>query len=463
MTTHQLRANALSFFESVVMGVAGSAPGYTIAVTTAVLIATVGHLAPSALLIFSLPMLGIAVAYRALSKHDVSAGAAYRWTTVVFGRFLGFFSGWAVLIASLVFMVTGSIPIATATLDFINPALAGNVVITAAVASVWFMAVAAVLIAGIEITSRFQVVMTSIELLILVFVLIAAFVHVYVSGLANPFSWDWFGLDYTPGNFAASALVVIFFYWGWDVTSNLGEETAGGGHSAGNGGFASVFVTIVFYMGFTLAALFLFSTKDATNLTDNIIYNMAVASGLGHAGGLAASIAVILSSIATLETTMLQFSRTLFAMGRDGALPRTFGHVSSRTQAPLKAMYVIVGVGLALIWISGLMPSVSVIISSSVSAVGIQVAYYYGLAGLVSAWVFRETYRISFGRWLTLCLFPAVSGLVLIGLGLYAITTFTLTTTIVGLGGFAIGILFFRLRPYGETQNTMPASAGGEV
>ena len=33
--TGGLKANSLSFFESLVMGVAGSAPGYTIAVTTA--------------------------------------------------------------------------------------------------------------------------------------------------------------------------------------------------------------------------------------------------------------------------------------------------------------------------------------------------------------------------------------------------------------------------------------------
>ena len=282
----QLKANSLSFFESLVMGVAGSAPGYTIAVTTAVLIATVGHLAPGALLIFSVPMLGIAVAYKALSKHDVHAGAAYRWTTEVCRPVLGYFSGWALLVASMVFMVTGSIPIATATLDFVNPALAGNVVVTAAVASGWFLAVAAVLIAGIEITSRVQVVMTTIELVILLAVLGAAFVHAAHVGIANPFSWAWFGLDYTPGNFAASALVVVFFYWGWDVTSNLGEETAGGGDSAGNGGFSSVFITILFYLGFTVAALFLFSTKDATNLTDNIVYNMALVSGLGHTGGL---------------------------------------------------------------------------------------------------------------------------------------------------------------------------------
>jgi amino acid transporter len=458
--TNGLKANSLSFFESLVMGVAGSAPGYTIAVTTAVLIATVGHLAPGALVVFSVPMLGIAVAYKALSAHDVNAGAAYRWTTSVFGKLPGYFSGWALLIASMVFMITGSIPIATATLDFVAPALAGNVVVTAAVASIWFLLVAAVLIAGIEITSRVQVVMTTIELVILSAVLVAAFVHAARAGAANPFSWSWFGFGYTPGNFAASALVVVFFYWGWDVTSNLGEETAGGGDSAGNGGFSSVFVTILFYIGFTVAALFLFQAGDAKHLTDNIVYNMAVVSGLGHTGALFASLAVILSSIATLETTMLQFSRTLFAMGRDGALPRIFGEVGEKTQTPVRAMFVLMAMGLALIWGSGLMPSVSAIIASSVSAVGIQVAYYYGLAGLVCAFVFRKTHRQSVPRWLFVCVFPGLSGLALIGLGLYAITTFSLVTKIVGIGGFALGILFFRPRGYGVPEPELSALPG---
>lgn len=136
---NKLKANSLSFFESLVMGIAGSAPGYTIAVTTAVLLAAAGPLAPGALVIFAVPMLGIAVAYKALNKMDASAGAAYQWTTVVFGKFLGFFSGWALLIASLVFMVAGSVPVATSTLNFVAPGLTGNVFATAGVASARFL------------------------------------------------------------------------------------------------------------------------------------------------------------------------------------------------------------------------------------------------------------------------------------------------------------------------------------
>jgi len=448
----ELKAGSLSFIESLVMGVAGSAPGFTITVTTAVLLGTAGTLSPGALLIFAVPMLGIAVAYKALNRQQVNAGAAYQWTTVAFGKFLGFFSGWALLLASMVFMVTGSLPLATSTLDFINPGLASHVVLSAAVASVWFLAIATVLIVGIEVTSRVQMVMTTVELLILTVVVVAALWHGIHAGPANPFHWAWFGFGYTPAAFASSALVVVFFYWGWDVTANLAEETANAEDNAGNGGFVSIFVTIAYYVAFVFAALFLFSIAKAQSFSDNIIYNIAVSAGFGRTGGLLASFAVILSSVATLETTMLQFSRTLFAMGRDGAMPRAFGVVDPRTRTPVRAMMALITVGLVLLWGSSLMPTIKAIIQDSVQAVGLLVAYYYGLAGLVAAYEFAGLRRESFLRWLALCVFPALSGLSLIVLGIYALTTFDRTTNIVGLGGLIAGIVFFRPRRFVVAQ-----------
>lgn len=441
----ELKAGSLSFVESVVMGVAGSAPGYTIAVTTSALLGVATTSSPGALLIFAVPMLGIAIAYKALNKLHVHAGAGYQWTSVYFGKFLGFFSGWALLVASMVFMVTGSLPLATSTLDFIDPALANNVVLSAALATGWFLVIAIVLIVGIEVTSRVQVVMTTVELIVLTVVAGGAFVHALKFGAVNPLQWSWFGFHYTPASFATTALVVVFFYWGWDVTANLGEETRNAEHNAGTGGFVSIFVTIFYYLAFVVAALILFNIKDAQGFNANIIYNIAVAAGFGRLGGLLASCAVILSSIATLETTMLQFSRTLFAMGRDGAMPKRFGVVDAHTRTPVRAMLVLIAVGLALLWASSLMPTVNLIIADSVRAVGVLVAYYYGLAGLVAAYAFRKEPPL---RWLWFCIFPAVSGILLIVLGIYATTTFDPITNAVAIGGLVAGILFYRPRRF---------------
>jgi amino acid transporter len=445
-----LRANALSWVEAVVMGVAGSAPGFSIAVALASLIGTAGLLAPGALLIFALPMIGISLAYKGLDARMPSAGAAYEWTRRIFNRPLGFFSGWALLVASVVFMVTGAVPLGSATLSFLpDPAWASNVVATTCVGGLWYVAIGLVLIAGVSLISKLQMVMSTVELVILTVVAVAAGVHALRFGAVNPLSWSWFSLRYPPGAFSASALIVVFFYWGWDVTANLGEETDAARHGAGNGGFLSVFVTTIYFLAFAGAALMLFSVKEGAGLSDNLIYHLAVRAGLGRAGGLAASVAVILSSVATLETQMLQFSRTLFAMGRDGAMPRGFGVVAARSQTPVRTMYLLIGLGVGMIFLASFVPTVSQILGDSVKAIAVQVCYYYAVAGLACAWLYRDVRQVGTGRFLAYAVFPALSAVSLIVLALYALTTFDTLTRVVGVGGLGLGILFLRPRGYG--------------
>ncbi|MDE1895700.1 MAG: APC family permease [Rhodospirillales bacterium] len=442
----KLKSDSLSFFESIIMGVAGSAPGFSIAVAIAGLLATAGSVSPNALLLFAVPMLGIAVAYKGLSHKMPNAGAAYEWTKSVFGGFFGYFSGWALLVAAMVFMVTGSVPLGTATLQLMDPSLATNVLLTTSIGAVWFVIIGLVLITGIELTSKIQVVMSSIELGLLFIISIAAFVHSGTHGAVSHFSWSWFGFNYPAGSFAASSLSVVFLYWGWDVTANLAEETKGQEHNvAGRGGFLSIFATIASFIAFTVAALMMFSLKDASGFSDNLIYHVAIAAGLGKIGGYGAALVLILSSVATLETTMLQFSRTLFAMGRDRALPGYFGLVHEKTITPVRTMYLLLLIGLALIVISSFLPSISAILNDSVAAIAVQVCYYYGLAGLVCAWVYRKSSGFTFVQYV---IFPALSAIALIGLGFYAITTFNTIVKVVGVGGLVAGILFYRPRGY---------------
>ncbi len=447
--TDKLKANSLSYFESIIMGVAGSAPGFSIAVGISGLLTTAGFFAPNAVLVFALPMLGIALAYKGLNEKFANAGAAYEWTRIGFGKLLGYFSGWALLIASMVFMVTGSVPLGTATLDLIDPSLASHVLLTTGIGAVWFVGIGLVLIAGIEITSKVQVIMSSIELLILFTISVAAFLRTAAGHAVNPFSWGWLGFHYSGASFASSALIVVFLYWGWDVTANLAEETRNDRpNAAGNGGFLSVFVTIASFAAFTAATLMLFPLHDAAGFSDNLIYRVAIAAGLGGIGGYGAALALILSSIATLETTMLQFSRTLFAMGRDRALPACFGEVHARTVTPVRTMYLLLVVGLLLIFASSFMPSIASILADSVNAIAVQVSYYYGLAGLVCAWLYRHSHRASLATFVQYAIVPALSAISLIALGIYAISTFNTTTRVVGIGGLIAGVLFFRFGGY---------------
>ena len=63
-----LEHDALGLAQSTVMGVAGTAPSYSIAATTATLIGAVGVLAPASLLYCGLIMFGITFAYMHLNR-----------------------------------------------------------------------------------------------------------------------------------------------------------------------------------------------------------------------------------------------------------------------------------------------------------------------------------------------------------------------------------------------------------
>jgi amino acid transporter len=155
---------------------------------------------------------------------------------------------------------------------------------------------------------------------------------------------------------------------------------------------------------------------------------------------------------------MLQFSRTLFAMGRDRALPAYFGEVHARTVTPVRTMYLLLALGLAAIFASSFMPSIAAILGDSVNAIAVQVSCYYGLAGLVCAWLHRQSYRDSLATFLQYAVAPALSAIALIALGIYAISTFNATTRIVGIGGLIVGVLFFRPGGYRGATPAMSVS-----
>lgn len=122
-----LRKNALGTAESLVMGIAGSAPAFSIEATAFTIIGIAGVFAPASMLISGLIMFGIAWAFIHLNHMHANAGTSYAWVTQIFGKTAGFFAGWALLILCCIFMVSATIPAANAILLVLAPDLVNNV------------------------------------------------------------------------------------------------------------------------------------------------------------------------------------------------------------------------------------------------------------------------------------------------------------------------------------------------
>jgi amino acid transporter len=203
-------------------------------------------------------------------------------------------------------------------------------------------------------------------------------------------------------------------------------------------------VVIVFALFelYTIDINLFFSAKDIKSEGVGIATALGSAVG-GSATGKLMIIAVMLSTIATLETTLIQVSRSLFAMGRDNTLPKIFGTVDAKRRTPVVATAVVTVVSLLLFVASGFIGSIENIMSDAIDAIGLQIAVYYGLAALAVTVAFRKQLFSSLSNFLFIGFLPLLGA---------AFMTFTLVENLagdslsgtakwIGIGALALGLI----------------------
>jgi len=426
------------------MGIAGTAPAFSVAVTTAAIVASVGVLSVGSILYCGIIMFGIMLAFIHLSQITPHAGAAYAWVGHVFGEKWGFFTGWGLLVASIFFMVSATIPAATSTLALIAPDAVESTIWVTFTAAIWLTLVTIVVTKGIKHASYAQMILTGIETIVVLALIIAAFIE-YGGKPAHAPSFIWFSpFAFTPQLFATGALTAIFFYWGWDVTMNLSEETKTGAegsrHPAAKGAFWAMVNLILFFIIMMIVVLIVLTDEEIAKANTNVLY--AIANKLfPKPWSYLAVLSTILSTVGTIETQILQFSRSMFAMARDDMLHSRYATIHPEWQTPWVATFVIWFLGILLLFSASYMPSVQKILQSSILAIGFQICFYMSLAGFACAWHFRDKLRRGIYSAVSYVLWPLLAALFMVFIALYSIPTFDWITNVMGIGGIVIGFV----------------------
>ncbi len=159
---------------------------------------------------------------------------------------------------------------------------------------------------------------------------------------------------------------------------NLSEETKDSKRTPGRAAFWSMIFLIIFFLTFIVITQLALSDAEIQHYNTNIIFGIAEKL-FGKTWGYVAIIAVLLSTIGTVETQILQFTRTLFAKGRDGVLHTRYSALHPEWKTPYIAIFVIWIFGLALLFVSSYLPTINVILENSIAALGFQICFYLGL------------------------------------------------------------------------------------
>ena len=422
------------------MAIAGSAPAYSITASTAALVAAVGVAGPAALWVAFLPMIGITIAFSYLNRWRSDAGAAYAWVGRAIHPALGFLAGWALLSLSTIFMVAAALPAGEATLELVAPGQLHDVLWATGVGVGWFLAVLALVTCGITASARVQVALTLLEVGALILVGGLAIWNARTAPVAA-FSLNWFfpSAFGTFEAFSAGMLVAIFYYFGWDVSSNLAEETAHAKRASGLGGVIGVLVIFILFMVAQVAVQMALTPDQIQANSANLL------PALGHVALAApwsaiAVLAVMVSAVATLETQLLQCTRLLFSMARDGVISEPMGRLHPRFQTPWLAGFAVAGVSLLLFVASAMAPSVNQLMSELINAIGVQVSFYYALAGVACAWYYRKAMFTDWRVFMFAGVVPVTSALFVAGIGLYQLPQLGWRVSATSLGAILIGV-----------------------
>ena len=444
---HKLKAGVLGLFDSMIMGIAGSAPAYSIGATTVALFGAVLYGGAAALLYCGLFMFGIVFAFNYLSRDDNHAGASYSWVRRALHPILGFISGWSLVVSALIFMVIATFPAGSTVLSLFSSSAASNKTWVTILGAIFFLLMVGAVAAGVTVTVTVQIILSCIEIALLALFALLAIFHAHH---VVHFSWHWFApsIFHAKGSsgFVAGALLAAFYYWGWDVTANLNEETKTQNKKStslsGLGGILGTIVVFMLFEVFTVASNLVLTPAQLTNSNNAADILSILGQAVWHGtGGKLIVLAVLLSTIATLETTLIQVTRTLFTMGRDNTLPKVLGRVHKVRQSPVIATFVVAFFSTALFVGSSYIGSISNILTDGYNAIGLQICLYYGLAGLSVVILYRRQLFKSVGNFIFMGLWPLLGALFMGYVFVKVIGPLNATTKWVGLGSIALGII----------------------
>jgi amino acid transporter len=461
-----LQGGAIGFVSNVVIGVASVAPGYSIATTLGFIVAIVGLQSPAVIWVSFVPMLLIATAYYYMNRDDPDCGTSFSWVSISMGPHLGWFTGWVVVAAEVIVMASLAQIAGLYTFLLLGWQSAANSSIAVMVVGViWIVLMTWICYRGIELSAQAQFLLLGAELVTLLIFAAVALFEVYtgttgIGGVTPQLSWlNPFAID-SVNSLVGGVMLALFIYWGWDATVTANEESENSDQGPGVAALASTVILVFTYVIVGIAAIAFAGTDFLVNHQSDVLSALGT-HVLGTPWNKLLIITVLTSSAASTQTTIIASSRTVFSMAHREAIPDLFGRVHQSYLSP-DAATIATGGGAA-VWYLVLTFISQNVLAAAISALGLMIAFYYGLTGFACVVYYRHELMKSAKNFLLMGVAPAAGGVILFGaLGIQLVNFANpgpSTETIFGIGlplAIGIGVLVVGIILMVWARYTMP-------
>ena len=428
-----LKDGAIGLLSNTVIAIASVAPAYSLAAALGFVFAYVAFGSPVILLLAFVPMASVAVGYAQLNKEMPDCGTTFTWGTKAFGPKTGWMGGWAIIAADVIVManlaaIAGSYMFQLvghfSHSDWIT-GLGNNKWWTLLAGLIWIAVMAFICYIGIEISAEVQYGLLAVELVMLGIFSITALTKVW-AGSAGPQAvrptWSWFNpFNSSLSNFGLAMLTALFIYWGWDTAVSVNEETRDKHHAPGRAAILSTVVLLITYVLVSTAAqafaggsdkgIGLANSDNSGDVLSVLGNSVFGTKGLGWFLSGLLILMVLSSAAASTLTTILPTARTSLSMAAYRSIPSHFARIHRRYLTP---SWSTVGMAVLSMAFFAIMTAVSTnVLGDTISALGLMIAFYYGMTGIACVWWFRRDLRNGGRDLLVKGILPGFGGVVL--------------------------------------------------
>ncbi len=433
----------LGLFDVSVLASAAMGPAYSLAATMGPMVAAAGEYATLSLGLLAGIMLCIALSFSQLSRVMPNAGSSFSWIASAFGRGTGSYAAWLLLLSNYFATMTTALPAATYTLDLVAPGLATSPGWDALVGAIWIAASTLLLYFGLRPTALTTAIFLVAELLVVAASAVAALVvHPAPEHLTSPHVA-------LPNPLLGIVTAMVLGIWmtdGWEVSAAASEESTGPAETPGRGGVLALVLTVAVLLLAMGAYLRVGSVAGFTaNQTDAMDY---VADRLGGPVWHVTIVAtVLISTAATLWTTVLYLSRSVYAMGRDGVLPHAFGRLDARSM-PTNSLLLVFGGVTAFTLLTGFWPTAASVLNLVLNGTSVFLGALFCMSALAAVKLLAGIRGSSRLQTFVIPIFGATALAAIIAVDIYQSDA---TTRWIEIAGLALGLPFAFWRGAGMT------------
>lgn len=337
-------AKTLDAFSLTMMGV-GAIVGSGIFITPGIIAAK--YAGPAAMLSFVIAAAVCSLAalcYAEFASTIPLAGSAYTYVYTVFGEFLAWVLGWS-LISEYLFAVSS---VAVSWSSYFQNLLSGfgikipefwsaaagtagaphagfNII-----AFVVVLAISLLLVGGVQESTRVNSIMVIVKIAVIVLFIAVAIFFVKPANF-HPF------MPKGVHGLVKGASLAFYAYIGFDAVSTASEEVKNPKRDMPIGIIGSLIVASVLYVAMA-AVLVGVVHYTKLNVGDPVAYALAVINQNWAAG--IVSLGAVVGMTTVLIVMLYGGTRLLFAISRDGLLPKTFRTLSTHTKVPVKSTWI---------------------------------------------------------------------------------------------------------------------------